>query len=37
MTSELQALGSWRSLSSAGAYIDERQDVRRRALALVDL
>jgi integrase/recombinase XerC len=34
---ELQALGSWRSLSSAGAYIDERQDVRRRALAIVDL
>jgi integrase len=34
---ELQALGSWRSLASAGAYLDERQDVRRRALALVDL
>ena len=34
---ELQALGSWKSLSSAGAYVDERQEVRRRAMALVDL
>lgn len=34
---ELQALGSWKSLSAASHYLDERQDVRRRALALVDL
>jgi integrase/recombinase XerC len=34
---ELMSLGGWRSLSAASAYLDKRDENRRRALALVDL
>jgi integrase len=34
---ELMALGGWRSLSAASAYLDKRDENRRRALALVDM
>ncbi len=34
---ELMALGGWKSLSAASAYLDARDENRRRALALVDL
>lgn len=33
---ELMSLGGWRSLSAASAYLDRRDENRRRALALVD-
>ncbi len=33
---ELMALGGWRSLSAASAYLDKRNENRRRALAIVD-
>jgi integrase/recombinase XerC len=33
---ELMALGGWRSLSAASAYLDKRDENRRRALQLVD-
>lgn len=33
---ELMSLGGWRSLSAASAYLDKRDENRRRALQLVD-
>lgn len=33
---ELMALGGWKSLSAASAYLDKRDENRRRALSLVD-
>jgi integrase/recombinase XerC len=33
---ELMSLGGWKSLSAASAYLDKRDENRRRALALVD-
>ncbi|MCA8976780.1 MAG: site-specific integrase [Planctomycetes bacterium] len=33
---ELMALGEWKSLSAASAYLDKHDENRRRALALVD-
>lgn len=33
---ELMSLGGWRSLSAASAYLDKRDEQRRRALAIVD-
>lgn len=33
---ELMALGGWRSLSAASAYLDRRDENRRRTMALVD-
>lgn len=35
--SELRAIGGWRSLSSVQHYLDDRQEERQRAMALVDL
>jgi integrase len=34
---ELMSLGGWKSLSAASAYLDKRDENRRRALALVDV
>jgi integrase len=34
---ELMALGGWRSLSAASAYLDKRDENRKRALVIVDL
>lgn len=34
---ELMALGGWKSLSAASAYLDKRDENRKRALALVDV
>lgn len=34
---ELMSLGGWRSLTAASAYLDKRDETRKRALALVDL